>query len=265
MQPGGKAGSPLLVRPAHVREAMLTCADAEAAARGALLRMGYSITADTAPVAGAAGRVVGARDTGWSPGTPEAGTLQTVTVTITCSDAGAELDAVSDEGVSGQLDFPTRFTAAAQASVTRKTMHVRASEAPEQGLLLNVEPQRAAAARAAFGVDLPAAGITPVKVEIVNRTRRRYAFSRAAVELVTVQGGRAAPLSATAAAAQLGQSSDRAAAEPALHAQEIADAELRPGATLTGYLYFRAAAYQRARVVLTDVDSEEPEGFSVEF
>jgi hypothetical protein len=50
-----------------------------------------------------------------------------------------------------------------------------------------------------------------------------------------------------------------------LRPQTIADADLLPGGTLTGYLYFNASTYRRARVVLTDLDDGEPEGFSIEF
>ena len=53
--------------------------------------------------------------------------------------------------------------------------------------------------------------------------------------------------------------------QPVLESKQIADAEIAPGASLKGYLYFPAAAYQRARIELFDVDGEESEGFSVDF
>ena len=37
------------------------------------------------------------------------------------------------------------------------------------------------------------------------------------------------------------------------------------GATRGGYLYFRATTYRNARVTLIDIESEEPEGFSIGF
>ncbi|MFQ5668675.1 MAG: hypothetical protein ACE5I7_19910, partial [Candidatus Binatia bacterium] len=185
VQAGGKhPAAPLFVRRAHVREPMLTCMQATHAAHQALARMGYSVTSVERPQPGAPGKVVGRRDTGWAPRYPEAGTVYTVTVGITCSDAGAEFDAVTNEGVAAQLLFPHNFAAALKRVVRRQPVRPQLAGEEPQGLIVNVEPQRSRAARSDFGLDLPAAGITPVKFEVINRTKRRYHFQRDGVELV---------------------------------------------------------------------------------
>jgi hypothetical protein len=249
----------------RVSESMLTCSEATRAARQALMRLGYSITRVTPAKAGAPGTVVATRDTGWSPASPEPGTVHTATVTITCSDSGAEFIAGTDEGFIERMSFPQRFTAAVQAAVGRKTAQPKATNEEPRGLLVSVEPQRGTAAQHEFGADLPAAGITPVKIEIKNRSDRRYDFKSSDVELLTEEGSHVEPLSLADAVACLGSSPDAAAARQRMSQKELQDRDIPPGLSLDGYLYFKAAAYRRARVVLTDVESDEAEGFSVEF
>ena len=41
--------------------------------------------------------------------------------------------------------------------------------------------------------------------------------------------------------------------------------ELPPRAQLQGLLYFNATAYQRARLILLDKETEESSGFSISF
>ena len=45
----------------------------------------------------------------------------------------------------------------------------------------------------------------------------------------------------------------------------IADGGVEPNATMSGFLYFPASAYRRAKLVLIERESEEAEGFAVEF
>jgi len=262
---GAKPGTPWFVRPAHVSEPMLTCAQATRAAREALTRMGYAVGAVEAAKPGVPGKVVGKVDTGWTPANPESGDAHQVVVTIQCSDRGSEFDAVTDEGFTTQLTFARRFSNALKENADRKVVQPRLSDEPPPGLELKVEPLRGSASESAFGLDLPGAGVTPVKVDIVNRSPRRYRFRRANVRLVTEEGTRAKPLTPAAAAQRAVKVGDAGEAAVLLQQKTIADGEIPPGGSLGGYLYFNAAAYRRARVVLTDVASDEPEGFSVEF
>jgi len=226
--------------------------------------MGYTITAVESARADKPGKVVGSRETGWAPAAPQAGDVHSATVSVTCSDRGAEFDAVTDEGMGTQLNFPKRFAAALKDRVNVKPVRAVKNDAPAQGLVITVEPKRSAAAVSEFGRDLPGAGVTPVKVEIINRSTRRYGFERSQVKLITVQGSQETHLPSSAAASR-GSSGADAELAAVLAKKEIPDAEIQPGASLGGYLYFKAAAYQRARVVLTDSESGDPEGFSVDF
>jgi hypothetical protein len=261
----GKAGAPLFVRPAHVSESMLTCAQATRAAREALLRMGYSISTVEAAKPESPGKVVGTVNTGWSPADPESGTLYTVTVSIKCSDAGSDLDAVTDEGTGTQLTFPQRFAKAVNQVMQRKQVAPHFGSELQQGLVIHVEPQRSGAALAAFGLDLPAAGVTPVRFEILNRSSRRYRFQGDGVTLITQEGEQVSALDLNAAAARMAKPGEEGEVASLLRKKMIADDEIPPGQSRRGYLYFNASAYRRASVVLTDVDSDESEGFSVEF
>ncbi|MBI4517909.1 MAG: hypothetical protein HY699_19050 [Deltaproteobacteria bacterium] len=251
-------------RPVRVSQPQLACAQATRAARAALAKMGYSVTSVEPAKPGAPGKVVGVRETGWVPAAPQAGSQGSVAVTITCSDTGSQFDAVSDEGVSTQLTFGQRFTEALQEKVERKLIQPRVSDEPPPALALSVEPIRSGAAQLTFGFDLPAAGITPVKIEIINRSPRHYRFRQAEVELITEQGVRVRPLSPAAAAKPLAQPG-RAEAEAAMTKAAVADGDVPAGGSLSGYLYFQAAAYRRAKIVLIDIEGDEPEGFAIEF
>jgi hypothetical protein len=236
-------------------------------ARAALLQMGYSISSVQKATAETPGYVVGTRETGWTPYSPEAAEQHTVTVTVRCSDAGAEFQAVTDEDWTRQLNFPNRFSEAVQSNVpSGERPAPRQRDEPEAtGLVLRIEPQRPGQARSEFGIDLTAAGITPVKVEIRNLTDRRYGFRRAEVVLVTVEGRRQEPMSLAAAAELLSAQDPDGRLHERLGKKSIGDGELAPGARLEGFLYFAASTYRRARVVLVDLESDESEGFSVAF
>jgi hypothetical protein len=252
-------------RPARVSEPMLTCSAATNAAREAIVRMGYTLTDVQTARADTPGRIVGTKDSGWSPADPQGGTVNTVTVTIRCTDAGSEFEAVTDEGFTTQIGFPQRFASTLKAEVAQKRVRPTLDQEEQRGLAITVEPLRGTTAQQEFGTDLPAAGVTPVKVAINNRSRQRYDFRRSEVELMTVQGGRESALPVSAVTSSVGTARDAAVIQQNIREKELHDGEIAPGATLSGYLYFKAAAYRRARVVLTDIENDEPEGFSVEF
>ena len=289
------AGAGCATRTAYVAEPTLTCAQATDAARGALVRLGYSVVRIDPAQPGQPGTVVGNRESDANPATllrygykavrghddgpgasgdvivesesasADTGTLYTTTVTVTCTDAGAEFTAVTDEIGFTQLDFPNRFTAALRYRLDTKTVAPRLHDKEQEGLVVTVEPQRGRDATSAFGVDLPALGITPVRIRLDNRTPRQYAFRAADVALVTVEGTRQAPLSPTEVIARLGTRPSTAAASERVRTQALHDGDLAPGATLTGYLFLPAAAYQRVRITVLDVETQEEEGVSAEF
>ena len=45
----------------------------------------------------------------------------------------------------------------------------------------------------------------------------------------------------------------------------VLDSRIKPGETVSGFLLFPFKSFVRARVVLIDRASDEPEGFSIEF
>lgn len=265
--PRGVAGPALpasdgtFARAARVTEPMLTCTEAMHAAVDAVRRMGYTVTQVERATAEQAGMVIGVRDLGFAAGNPVSGGQSTVKVRVSCSDAGSSFEAVSDEGGLGQLSFGSRFSSVVRKEVaSKKTQRSRPPE-EARGLVLTVQPQRSAESMAAFGVDLPAAGVTPVKVEIDNRSDRRYAFDASRVVLVTTQGKREKAMSAQAVAGKVGGAEVAAR----LVGAALVQAEVGPGAKASGYLFFPASSYRNARVILKDIDSDEPEGFSISF
>ena len=192
--------------------------------------------------------------------TPEAGNEYTVMVRITCSNQGVAFEAITDESFGVRLGFRDSFATQIAAMAQRRVQRPRIDDTPRPGLLIAVEPQRNREAKAEFGADLPALGITPVRVKIDNRTTRTYGFQSEKVQLVTQDGRRVAALPLEQVIGKVD-----AQARAAVREKSIADGDLSPGASRSGFLYFPASAYRRAKVVVMDRDNDEAEGFSVEF
>jgi hypothetical protein len=237
----------------------MPCSQAERVAAGALARLGYSADVVTAPRPGVPGTVVGHRLGGWVPDTDMSGPTYTVTVTVVCSNHGAEFDAVTDEPVPASLSFNSDFTGLVEKLSVRRPERRPGADPVETGLVIGVEQLRGGDATAEFGADLTASGITPVRIKIDNRTDRTYRFAAARVRLVTEEGERVDPLGETAAPPV------PADLQAAMQRKRIGDGQLAPRAVLSGFLYFPASAYRRATVVLIDEQTDEEEGFSVEF
>ncbi len=238
----------------------MPCTEAVRVARGTLVRMGYTIGETELPKPGRPGNISGRKAGAWSPGAGEAGEPYDVQVRITCSDRGAEFDAVTREPLTSRLSFRHDFPAALEQVASRRVVQPRVDDAPRPGLQISLRPLRGSEASGEFGVDLAALGITPVRVEIANRTGRAYAFRPDGVRLVTQEGQRTKALPLPGPAAGL-DAEHRRRLRDAL----IAEGEVAPGATLKGYLYFPAVAYRRATLIFTDRESGEEEGFRVEF
>jgi len=243
----------------HADQAGMACTEATRVASGALLRLGFDPEMVAAPQPGVPGTVVGRRNTGWSAATPEAGEVYTATVTISCSNRGAEFDAVTDLPLASALAFKTDFASTIDTVASRRINRPRLAERPATGLVIGMEPLRGGDVTSEFGSDLSAAGITPVRVKIDNRTDRTYTFAAARVRLVTQEGERVKPL------ADDGQAQLTATLQATMREKRITDAPIAPNAVVSGFLYFPASAYRRATVVLIDQATEEEEGFSVEF
>ncbi len=245
---------------AHAEEPGMPCSQATRVARQTLVKMGYTIATVETAKPDTPGKVVGHKTSGWSAGTPEPGKDATVFIRIKCSDKGADFDAVTNEGFFARIGFRQDFATAITAAAREKTRSPSTDQRAQQGLIIEVEPQRSHEAVAQFGVDLPRAGITPVQLRLQNKTQRTYAFAVDNVRLVTQEGTRVASLPVAEATSKAG-----AGVGATLEEKVITDGELAPGATRAGFLYFPSSAYRRATITLIDRESEETEGFSVEF
>ena len=238
----------------------MPCAQAARVARAALLRLGYTIAQTVRPKPGNPGSVVGHKNSGWSARSPEPGDQYTARVSITCSNQGAEFEGVTDEPWTARLFFRRDFSRAISTVAAQRVSPPRIKHTPERGLLISVEPLRSGDATSEFGADLTASGITPVRLRITNRTDRTYIFHPAKVQLVTQEGARMAALPMAKVVPAVGTE-----LQGVLRDKQIGDGNVPPDAVLSGFLYFPASAYRRAKLVLIDQASEEAEGFSVDF
>jgi len=257
---GCSLGGPELQPVGSVAEAGLPCSEATAAARRALGKLGYEVVDVQPAQPGTPGKVVGRRNTGWKLQTPEPGADYETIIVVRCSDRGAEFEASSSETLFDRRNLKKELGPALTASAQQRVQRPRIPERVEQGMVIEMTPLRGSEAVAEFGADLLGAGILPVKVEIKNRTGRSYAFRGAQIEMISQEGERRRPLT----------ESNLVAKQPPvilvrLREKLIADGDLAAGAEHGGYLYFEAAAYRRARVTLLDKETEETEGFAVEF
>ena len=249
-------------RAAVVSEPMLTCTEATHAAVNAVRTMGYTVSDVKRASAEEPGLVIGVRELGYAAANPVSSGQETMKVRVTCSDAGSSFEAVSDEGGLAQLNFSSRFSSVVKKEVATKAVRLTRPAEEARGLIVTMEPTRPSDALAIFGDDLSVGGVTPVKIAINNRSDRRYSFSAEQVTLVTTQGKREKAISADTVASKAGSTAELATK---LRKQTIAEGEIAPGESRSGYLYFRASTYRNARVTLTDIESEEPEGFSIGF
>jgi hypothetical protein len=163
----------------------------------------------------------------------------------------------------------------------------------EVGVVVRLKPLQGFATVLDFEADLSAAGILPVKVSITNGTNRAYEFDPR--DIVLRKAGsrdRAKGLTVSEAVALLerknrqvlghGEAQETGETGPAdprapsslgdvrAAADIIGDRALRgsrlaPGAESSGFLYFPAANYDRARITMIDAATGETEGFLVEF
>lgn len=259
--PGAPSGDATFSRAARVSEPMLSCSEATNSAIQAVRTMGYTVTEVKRATPEQPGLVVGTKEMGFAAADPVSRGHNTMQVRVTCSDSGSSFEAVSDEEGLSSFSFSSRFSSIVKKDITTKKVRTTPPAEEPRGLIVNMEPARSDAAVSAFGADLPGAGITPVRIDINNRSDRRYDFANDQVTLVTTQGKREKPLSLEAAA-KLAGSAEIAAK---MREKAVAEGEIAPGAKRGGYLYFRASTYGSARVMLMDIESEEPEGFSIGF
>lgn len=169
---------------------------------------------------------------------------------------------------------------------------VGSAEQP-RGVSVVLEPLRGFSTVLDFEADLSSAGILPVKVSIVNGTKRIYEFDPSDIALREAGSRRRAyPLSPSAAVKRLleynrgviasgaaqpsaetgpiapsaaSEIGDVSAASRIIRERRLRGARLRPRDRVSGFLYYEVGNYDRARITMIDAATGETEGFIVEF
>jgi len=266
------------VRQYGLQNQRLTCAQANEYAFHTLQSMGFAVSAFDPAAVGHAGTIHGSRQ--------ERG-VENVTVTITClSDGTANIDASVDSQLLGQVDlkrgFYMAFTGVAAQTAIRETAAREEAQRPleqkkEKGLRVLLQPVAGQGAKLDFALDLAADGILPVRVTINNASSRSYSLDPDDVALIQRDGTRVRPLPIDevverVVAAERAKSdgaaatpTDNAAITQRLHDRLLQTRAVSANQQLSGYLYFPLATYTKGRVTLEDQESEEAEGFVVEF
>ena len=255
----------------------MTCDEANRFSYDALKAMGYTITTFTPAAAGGSGIVKGTIEEGKRSGS--------VTVEVSCTGAGPTIYASEDGKLLGQLEFRRAFYMNFTGVVSqRRALDKSAKEQAalplaqrkQQGVEVLITPARGLDARLELGVDLSPAGVLPVRVVINNRTTLRYQIDPDDIVMVRSDDERVAPLTvdavmervrnAAAAPAKEGASSaDLSTLPQVLQSMLFTTTELRPDASAKGFLFYPLDAYKRGRARITESQSEETEGFVVEF
>jgi hypothetical protein len=177
-------------------------------------------------------------------------------VTIVCSEGGAvvepESTGIAIPSFVGAAEKPGEFPQMFRQAfnILRSSQEIEAQRGPEKGLTLTMTPLNNFESQMEFAADLPASGVLPIRVVINNNTPRPYGLETDKVVLMSASGGRVAPIAPPAS----GQGK-------ALQGSIV----LQPGQTLTGFLFYPAGNYTSARTTLVDKETDEGEGFSVQF
>jgi hypothetical protein len=267
------------VKQYELKDQPLSCDEANQLAYRTVRAMGFKISEFAAAAPGSSGSIRGRRE---RPGSG----AQNIVVTVTCTAAGATIDAGEAGKLFDQVDlkrgFHHSFTNIVQMKAADDAMEkkIDAGIAPpsqqRHDLQILVEPIRGHESKLYFEIDLAAAGLLPVRLSVNNHTARRYAIQPDQVRLTAADRSRARPLTAAAAAERVARAREPKSNQPltALSAAAVATrlgeksfsaTEVGPGDKASGYLFFPLAEYERARVVVEDEESGEAEGFLVEF
>ena len=241
------AGPGCVARYIRMDEKGMTCAEAFQIAIGAVSRMNYTIDTATKPTPGAPG-VITATHT-------EGTTKQGLLVQVFCTTMGAAVEAKTEQGGLADLNFPAEFRRSFETTAANRSPQ---RQAAENGLDVLVVPVRGNAPE--LGVDVSSIGVLPVSVRISNASARVYRFRVKDVVLKTEDGERTKALAIKTLTAQLSP-----ADADTLRQKMLDDRDIQAGETISGFLFFPFKVYARARVVLIDRASDEPEGFSIEF
>lgn len=237
----------------------MTCRSATAAARTALKRMGYAIDTVLPPAPGSTGEIRALRHTGWSSG--YAGDAYQVAVRLICDDRGSVIEAATEEPLSKRLAFKRDFPVEIERAVSVRVRQPRiAARQPPAKLRVAIKPLVGSEAAQQIGGTPEILRVTPVRVSITNHTDLLYRFQVNRLQLVTEEGSPRRPFAVEEVVARVPPDW-----RERVRSKHLTDSDLAPGTTISGYVFVPAAAYRRAKLALIEAESEEAEGFSVEF
>lgn len=261
-----------------IKDQPLSCDEANRTAYEALRAMGFQITTFEAAVPGRDGVLRGTSN--------EGGEERSATVSIECTPTGANVNASEDNKWLRQLEFKNGYYLNFQAQLAlaerqreqaaKKASGELAASQQRNDLQVTVEPIVGLAAKLDFDLDLAAGGVLPMKIAVRNPTDRTYQLDPDQIRLTRTDRERVEPISPDTAAARMVAARVSGKNEPVTPLSQAAIADrlrlhllpaekLRPGAEVKGYVFFPTGDYTRARVVLTEEETEESEGFVVEF
>jgi hypothetical protein len=263
------------IRQFDLKYQPLTCEQANEDAYRTLQSMGFTVTAVDPARIGRVGTLHATRE--------DRGSTQPVTVTITCTDSRADIEASEDNRWVGLMEFKRGFYLSFTATVTQASVSAAAAreeaqrpleQKKSQGLQVGLEPLPGAGAKLEFAFDFPAAQVLPVLVTINNVTARAYTFDPSDIVLIQKDGARVHPLSIAATAQRVadaargtgdGGPADAAEVGRSLQARLLQVHSVGAEQSVKGYLFYPLAAYVKGRVSMEDQATEETEGFLVEF
>ena len=204
---------------------------------------------------------------------------------ITCNAGTTDIDASQDNRFLGQVDFKRAFflafTGMAVQSVVIETAAREEAQRPlerktQKGLRVLMAPVAGLGAKVDFDLDLAAGRILPVRVTINNATVRTYALDPADIVLIRQDGTCVQTLPVAAAAQHVADAARQKAGKQAalpdtavilrqLQKRLLNSSSVAPNQLVEGYVFFPVGAYVKGRISLTDQESDEAEGFVVEF
>jgi len=263
------------IRQFDLKDQSMSCDEANRFAYESMKSLGYTISTFTPAVPGTAGVVKGS--------TEEKHRSGSATVVVTCGGAGPTIDASEDGKWLGQVDFKRAFYMTFVSLVSQKRALDKATQEQaalpiaqrrQQGFEVLITPLRGLDARLDLPADLTPAGVLPVRIVINNRTGSSYRLDAGDIVMVRSDGTRVQPLSVDEVVERVrsGPAPATGAAPPDLAnlAQQLrlklfTVDDVRPDGSAQGLLFFPLDLYRRARVLVTESQSEETEGIVVEF
>ncbi len=269
------AGCTSMQEQYSVRRSNISCEEANRYALQSLRTLGYEVKEFRLAAIGREGFLKATRSA-------ESDTASSGTVTIRCEPNEVVLKAADEQFLKQDLTFTRGF----YISFTNLADHGEESAAYQKkleggttsgGAKFKIQPQIGLETKLDFGEDLASAGVVAVKVTVENGSGRTYKLDPSSIELRTAAGGEKVlqmpPAAVTAAlvktaAAEAGEGvpqPDPQRVEALLHERALTARTLGPGDHAEGFVYFPTGQYSRARATLVDTETEEDEGFLVEF